>query len=159
MIDDKTFFMRILFSMIIGGVIGYERQFRNRHAGIRTFALICVSSSVLTMIGLHIISIFNQHDISYFLLGLILSIGFLGSGLIYKEFIKGKNIVFGLTSASVLIITSIQGILIGLGLYIKALILVLVVMFILLILRGIELKLGLKQAFYPEKSEEEKITG
>jgi hypothetical protein len=32
-------------------------------------------------------------------------------------------------------------------------------MFILLILRGIELKLGLKQAFYPEKSEEEKTTG
>ena len=153
MIDDVTFLIRVIIALILGGIIGFERQYRNRHAGMRTFALICISSSVLTMIGLHILALFNQHDISYFLLGITLSIGFLSSGLIYKEFINGKNIVFGLTTASVLIITSIIGIFVGLGLYSKAVILFVVVIFTLFIFRGFELKLGLKKMIYLEDSD------
>ena len=153
MIDDVTFLIRVIIALILGGIIGFERQYRNRHAGMRTFAIICVSSSVLTTIGLYVISIYKQHDISYFLLGIILSIGFLSSGLIYKEFINGKNIVFGLTTASVLIITSIIGIFVGLGLYSKAVILFVVVIFTLFIFRGFELKLGLKKMIYLEDSD------
>jgi len=152
-IDDVTFLIRVIIALILGGIIGFERQYRNRHAGMRTFAIICVSSSVLTTIGLYVISIYKQHDISYFLLGIILSIGFLSSGLIYKEFINGKNIVFGLTTASVLIITSIIGIFVGLGLYSKAVILFVVVIFTLFIFRGFELKLGLKKMIYLEDSD------
>jgi len=148
MIDDWTFFIRVLIAMIVGGFIGFERQFRNRHAGIRTFAIICMATSIMTMIGLYIISKYNQHDMAYYLLGIIISMGFLGSGLIYKEFVSGTNVVYGLTTASVLIITAVLGILIGLGMYFRVFIIIVLIMICLLLVRRLELRFGLKQLYY-----------
>jgi len=151
MIDDWTFFIRVLIAMIVGTVIGFERQFRNRHAGIRTFAIICMASSISTMIGLYVISKFNQYDMAYYLLGVIIGMGFLGSGLIYKEFVSGTNVVYGLTSASVLLITAVLGVLIGLGMYIRTLISVGMVIICLWIFRDLELRFGLKKLYYKKQ--------
>ncbi len=94
--------IRICFSMLIGGVIGIEREYRTKPAGFRTLILISVGSTLFTLMSVKIGGPDNADRIaSYILVG----IGFIGSGVIFKEGLK----VTGLTTAATIWITAALG--------------------------------------------------
>lgn len=108
--------MKILLASICGGLIGLEREIKGRPAGLKTFSLVCMGSTL--------VMITNDYIYEYLSLGMsdparmaaqvISGIGFLGAGSIM---VTGHNQVKGLTTAAALWVTAALGISIGSGFY------------------------------------------
>jgi putative Mg2+ transporter-C (MgtC) family protein len=112
--------LNLLGALVLGTVIGYERSFRGRAAGMRTYGLVCMASAALTCVvgyplswygGGHIVS--GSGDPTRVIQGIVTGIGFLGAGVIMKD---GLNIS-GLTTAASIWACSATGILVGVGFY------------------------------------------
>jgi len=142
-ITEKDLIIRFLAAFFAGGIIGLERQLRNKHAGIRTYTLVCLASCLFTVCALKIAEIYPNSGLIYVINAVALGIGFLGSGLIFKN--VDSNIVRGLTSAAVLWITAAIGMTIGFGyLYVAGIVFILVLI-ALFGVRSFEFKVGLKK--------------
>lgn len=88
-------------AFILGGLIGFERQYRQRTAGLRTNVLVAVGAAVFVEMA----NRFHGHDGAIHVVGYVVSgIGFLGAGIIMRE---GGN-VRGLNTAATLAATSIN---------------------------------------------------
>ncbi|MBM7689350.1 magnesium transporter MgtC [Enterococcus ureilyticus] len=118
--------IRLCLAMLIGGVIGFERQYKNRPAGMRTHILVCMGATIIALIQVEIAASALQDAINHpELTGVIRSdqarliaqvvsgIGFLGAGTI----IVTKQSVTGLTTAASLWAVAGLGIAIGMGYY------------------------------------------
>ncbi|EOH96869.1 MgtC family protein [Enterococcus moraviensis ATCC BAA-383] len=118
--------LRLCLAMLIGGVIGFERQYKNRPAGMRTHILVCMGATIIALIQVEIAANALQDAINHpELTGVIRSdqarliaqvvsgIGFLGAGTI----IVTKQSVTGLTTAASLWAIAGLGIAIGMGYY------------------------------------------
>lgn len=105
---------KILLSLILGGVIGWQRQHIGKAAGFRTFALVSVGSTLFTLLSLEAFG----SDISHIAAQIITGIGFIGAGTIIHK----KDSVEGLTTAAGLWATASIGMAIGTGWYTQALI-------------------------------------
>jgi len=121
-------FFNLLGALLLGLVVGYERSFHGRAAGMRTYGLVCMASAALTVIagypgywyGGHSLVIATS-DPTRIIQGIVTGIGFLGAGVIMKE---GFNIS-GLTTAASIWASSAIGILVGVGFYAAAMLLTL----------------------------------
>lgn len=123
--------MKILVSLAIGSIIGLEREYRTKPAGFRTVILICIGSTLFTMLSMKIGGPINGDRIaSYVLVG----IGFIGSGVIFKEGLK----VTGLTTAATIWITSALGMAVGNGDFLLAMVVMCIVLFVLEIFARLE---------------------
>lgn len=140
---------RLFFSIIIGGLIGYEREFKNRPAGFRTHILVCIGAAVISMIQLYTVQqttdmiIKNPQlasamkaDIGRLGAQVITGIGFLGAGTIIHE----KGSVKGLTTAASIWVVACIGLAIGLGYYILSVLSTISVFVVLVILKKFEVK-------------------
>lgn len=105
--------LKLLLSVFLGSLIGYERQIREKPAGLRTHMLICLGSTLLTIISL---TAFPNGDTSRMAAYIIVGIGFIGGGTIFQ--LKGK--VVGLTTAASLWVVASIGIAVGVGYYLLA---------------------------------------
>lgn len=111
----------ILASLLAGGLIGFEREFHSRPAGLRTHALVCLASAVLMLAAtrqdewnLHLVlgeSLVT--DPTRMAHGVLTGIGFLCAGVIFRDGFS----VQGLTTATSVWITASVGLLFGVGLY------------------------------------------
>lgn len=121
------FFIPCILACICGGIIGYEREKVERPAGLRTHALVCLGSTVFTLISYH--NLTEGADPSRIAAGIVTGIGFIGAGVIFRQgiFIRGVT-----TAASIWVVASV-GIAIGVRLYYLA-ILVTILGFLLLTL-------------------------
>lgn len=114
--------MHLLGSMLLGLLVGYERSYHGRAAGMRTFSLVCMASTgIVAIFGMPDIWFGGQHvsavtadGPSRVIQGIVTGIGFLGAGVIIHE---GRSISGLSTAASVWTAAAI-GILIGLGFYV-----------------------------------------
>ncbi|HEX8786441.1 MAG TPA: MgtC/SapB family protein [Telluria sp.] len=114
--DYREILLRLLASVLIGSLIGLDRNMHGKPTGVRTLGLVCLGASLLTMAGMNILSAHGQSDpssLSRVIQGLITGIGFLGSGVIVHE--NGSDRIRGLTTAASIWITAILGILCGMG--------------------------------------------
>jgi putative Mg2+ transporter-C (MgtC) family protein len=102
--------VKILISVIIGGVIGFERELHSKAAGLRTITLITVGSAMFTILSLK----FGDPATSRVASNILTGVGFLGAGTIL--FSEGK--VRGLTTASSIWAAAALGMAVGLGQYI-----------------------------------------
>lgn len=121
-------FFNLLGAMLLGLLVGYERSYHGRAAGMRTYGLVCMASAALTVIGGYPDAWFGGHvavvgptDPTRIVQGIVTGIGFLGAGVIMKE---GFNIS-GLTTAASLWAASVIGVMVGVGFYIAAILLAL----------------------------------
>lgn len=112
-IIDWTAILQLVLALFAGTLIGAEREYRSKSAGLRTIALICVGSAIFTMLSLKLGSPMNQDR---FAANIITGIGFLGAGVIFKE----ENRVTGLTTAAIIWVSAAIGVSIGAGYYILA---------------------------------------
>lgn len=107
---------KLLLALILGGVIGAEREFGNKIAGFRTIILICVGATLISMISLKSGEIGNNADSSRIASNIVSGIGFLGAGVI----IRNQGQVLGLTTAATIWMAAALGMAVGYGLYIVA---------------------------------------
>jgi putative Mg2+ transporter-C (MgtC) family protein len=121
--DFMTVTGRLAFSLLVGVVVGIERALHGRPAGLRTHALVCVSSTLLILLtvfqwellaGVPMETI--RIDPTRMAQGIMTGIGFLGAGVIMKE----RFTVRGLTTAASIWMTASLGIIIGMGFYFAA---------------------------------------
>lgn len=121
-------FFNLLGALFLGLLVGYERAYHGRAAGMRTYGLVCMASAALTVIGGYSTSWFGgvgmesvSPDPTRVIQGIVTGIGFLCAGVIMRE---GFNIS-GLTTAASLWASSVIGILVGVGFYAAAMMLAL----------------------------------
>ncbi|RKZ08746.1 methyltransferase [bacterium] len=107
-----TYALRLFIALLIGGLIGLEREFKGKPAGIRTNMLMCTGSALIMIISIEIAKIGKGHaDPGRIAAQVITGIGFLGAGTI----IRSKFHVMGLTTAATIWVLSALGLAIGAG--------------------------------------------
>lgn len=105
--------IRLILSVFLGGIIGMERATKRSAAGLRTFALVCLGSSLAMITNQYLLIASGiTGDPSRMAAQVISGIGFLGVGTII---VTGRNHVKGLTTAASLWTTATMGIAIGAG--------------------------------------------
>lgn len=119
-------FLNLLGALLLGLLVGYERSYHGRAAGMRTYGLVCMAAAALTVIGGYAhfwfggnTMTFSSGDLTRVIQGIVTGIGFLCAGVIMRE---GFNIS-GLTTAASLWATAVIGILVGVGFYAAAMML------------------------------------
>ena len=100
---------KIIISTICGLIIGYDREIKQKVAGIRTNILICVGCTILTSLSFYLSKDNPNIDPTRIVGQIITGIGFLGAGVIMKHDDK----IIGVTTAAFIWIVSAIGILIG----------------------------------------------
>jgi len=113
-----SIFIRLLLSVILGGLLGMERSQKHQAAGLRTFSLVCLGSALIVLTNEFICIKCGGGDTSRMAAQVISGIGFLGAGTIM---VTSNNRIRGLTTASCLWISAILGLCIGSGLIVISL--------------------------------------
>ena len=129
--------LKLFISFFLGAVIGAERQTRRQNAGIRTFSLICMGSTAAMLLSIWIPQSYPHllnGDPGRIAAQILTGIGFLGAGAI----IQSKGSVHGLTTASTIWVVAIMGMAIGAGMYLPAITLTLISLFVLIALDRVE---------------------
>ncbi len=121
---ELALFGRIALGALLGYAIGFEREFRGKPAGERTFALLALGSAAVTGLGVEVFPASAEKVIA----GVITGVGFLGAGLIFRE-TAGQ--VLGLTTAASSWAAAAVGVLAGAGEYLAAVLSTALVLFIL----------------------------
>lgn len=107
--------VRLMLAVLLGGLIGFEREHHGRAAGLRTHILVCLGSTVATLIGHYAYSVLSFGGDPLRIGAQVLSgIGFLGAGTIIS---RGRFQVTGLTTAACLWATAAIGLALGIGFY------------------------------------------
>ena len=101
---------KILIATICGFLVGWEREMKNKVAGIRTIVLICVGSTIFTIASFMVGDIYDV-DPTRILSTIVTGIGFLGGGVIMKN----DDRIVGLTTAAFIWVIAGIGILCGMG--------------------------------------------
>ncbi|MES2325209.1 MAG: MgtC/SapB family protein [Pseudomonadota bacterium] len=116
--------LNLVGALLLGLLVGYERSYHGRAAGMRTYGLVCMASAALTIVGGYPGFWFGGNgavlitaaDPTRIIQGIVTGIGFLGAGVIMRE---GFNIS-GLTTAASIWSSSVIGVLVGVGFYLAA---------------------------------------
>ena len=112
-------FLKVLIATICGAIIGYDREVKQKVAGLRTNILICVGCAIFTASSFFISDTLSNIDPTRIIGQIITGIGFLGAGVIVKHDDK----VVGVTTAAFIWIISAIGVLIGCGFFILPIVL------------------------------------
>jgi putative Mg2+ transporter-C (MgtC) family protein len=114
-------FWKLILAIVLGGVIGLEREAKGRPAGLRTHALVCLGSTILLVaarVSSHVLT--DAGDLARLVVdpnrmaaGIVTGIGFLGAGAILRT----GDLIRGLTTGATIWFVAALGIVIGVGLY------------------------------------------
>lgn len=110
--------VRILASIVVGGLIGMERGMKNRPAGLRTYMLVCVGACLIMLTNQYIFQFTGAGDPMRLGAQVVSGIGFLGAGTIV---VTKHNQIKGLTTAAGLWASAGVGLAFGIGFYEAAL--------------------------------------
>jgi putative Mg2+ transporter-C (MgtC) family protein len=102
--------LKLILSLLAGGLVGLEREFRDKAAGFRTLIFICLGATMFTIFSQHLAGLAESTRIAA---NIVVGVGFLGAGVILRE--HGR--VIGLTTASTIWLTAAIGMGIGGGYY------------------------------------------
>lgn len=154
MLSFEQMLFRLVIALVLGGILGVERELVGKEAGVRTEMLVAGGAAIFAMIGLTLPYITaammgSLPDMNTMNAGLsvianiVVGIGFLGGGLI----IKTSNHAHGVTTAALVWASSAIGILAGIGLTMFAVSSTILLVFLLYILR----KMGIADRLEPKK--------
>jgi putative Mg2+ transporter-C (MgtC) family protein len=116
--------LKILLSVLAGGLIGAEREYRDKAAGFRTLIFICMGATLFTILS---IRMGEGIDPARIAAAIVSGVGFLGAGVILRH--RGQ--ILGLTTASTIWLAAAVGMGIGGGYYLQTGAAVLTVMIVL----------------------------
>lgn len=124
---DSEILMRFLLAALWGGIVGVEREYRNKSAGFRTMIMISIGSCFFTMMSIYIGGTGNPDRIAS---NIVTGIGFLGAGVIFHE----ESRVVGITTAATIWAVAAVGMGIGAGHYVASATASVLILFVLAIL-------------------------
>ncbi|WP_353892055.1 MgtC/SapB family protein [Proteinivorax hydrogeniformans] len=127
----------LLLAIILGSVVGLEREINNHPAGFRTHALVCVGSALITIVSWKVYEMYQVGDPSRIAAQIVSGIGFLGAGTIMKE---GSSIR-GLTTAASLWAVAGTGMAVGFGYISIAITTTFLIVVVLMVFSKLEQKL------------------
>ncbi len=127
---ETEIIIKLVVSAILGGLVGFEREVQRKPAGMRTHSLVCIGSTLFTIISVNLIGA----EPSRIAAGIVTGIGFIGGGMIFKS----EDRVRGLTTAAELWVLAAIGVAVGIGFYFASLVATLIVIFILIPMKYIE---------------------
>jgi len=139
--------IRLALAVLLGGIVGLERESINRPAGFRTHIIVCVGSALIMMVSIEISGMYRgltNVDPGRIAAQVVSGIGFIGAGTILRE---GVNIK-GLTTAASLWAISGIGLAAGLGLYIPAVACTVIIFLTLTLLNRFEYLVIEKRAYH-----------
>ena len=128
--------VKLLLAVLLGGIIGFERELAGKPAGLRTNILICIGAALLMDVSMRIGLIDGKRvgDPGRIAAQIVSGVGFLGAGTI----MQAQGMVTGLTSAATIWVVAAIGMTIGGGFYIEGIGAGLLVTFVLAGLGGVE---------------------
>lgn len=121
---------RLLLVVLVGGIIGAEREYRSKSAGFRTMILICLGSFLFTTYSIHISGSSSDRIAS----NIVTGIGFIGGGVIFQS----DNRLNGITTAAAIWAVAALGMGIADGAYQSVLISTAIILAALLLLTRLE---------------------
>ena len=133
---------QLLLAAILGGLVGFEREYQKRAAGLRTHSLVCIGATLFTVISLEAFGSWLDKpgvsfDPSRILAAIVMGVGFIGAGLIvYRRFR-----IEGLTTAAGMWVVAAIGMAIGVQFYFIAIFTAFLTLAILTVLRLLEEKI------------------
>jgi putative Mg2+ transporter-C (MgtC) family protein len=121
--DNLVSCLDVVGALLLGIVMGYERTWHGRAAGMRTYGFVCMASAALTVVVGHPLSWYGGHapagvggDPTRVVQGIVTGVGFLCAGVIMKEGFT----IRGLTTAASIWTASTIGVLVGIGFHATA---------------------------------------
>lgn len=105
---DPSDILKILLAVLFGGLVGVEREFRDKSAGFRTLIFICLGATLFTILSS---ALAGDKDPTRIAASIVSGVGFLGAGVILRD--RGR--VIGLTTAAMIWLTAAVGMGIGGG--------------------------------------------
>ena len=111
MIPTLVMIGKVLLSVLLGAIIGYEREMREKPAGLRTHMLLATGSTVFTILST---DAFPGSESARVAAGIVAGVGFIGAGAIFMQ----KDKVIGITTAASLWLTASIGMAVATGFYI-----------------------------------------
>jgi putative Mg2+ transporter-C (MgtC) family protein len=137
---DEVIVCRLLIAFVLGGVIGYERQARNKSAGLRTHILVCIGSCLIMILSINLygsVQGLTNADPARLAAQVVSGIGFLGAGSI----ITHKGSITGLTTAASLWVVAGVGLAVGSGSFVGAITTTIIVFLTLTILSKVDARI------------------
>ena len=136
--DDKIleYIFKFVLSTFLGGIIGLERELKSKPAGFRTNILICLGSTLYTILSSELSKLIPglPLDPSRIPGQIVVGIGFIGAGTI----IQARGSITGLTTAATIWVVAAIGLAVGAGFYEVAVIFSILVLTVLAVLGRIE---------------------
>lgn len=142
--DTLIIILKLLLAILLGGMIGIERERLGKPAGARTYALITLGSTLFTILSVQGFSQYPNVIPTSIASQIVIGIGFIGAGLI----IFHRQHIEGLTTASGLWVTAAVGMAIGIGWYLIALVTSVLVFALLYVVRKIEFESSKKKTLW-----------
>ncbi len=134
-----TTILKLLLAAVLGGLVGLEREFRHKPAGLRTNMFISVGSALFTILSEQLASRAGG-DPTRITAQLITGIGFIGAGSI----IRARGSVIGLTTAATIFVVASIGVAVGGGYYWTAIFMSLLILIALSLLGWLERRFHIK---------------
>jgi putative Mg2+ transporter-C (MgtC) family protein len=119
----KEVFFRLGAAVLIGGILGINRELRHKPAGMRTHALVALGAALITLIAVQLSpkgTVVDGNIVVRAIQGVITGIGFLGGGVILRS--QDQRMVRGLTTAASIWVVAALGVACGVGFWQMALI-------------------------------------
>lgn len=115
MIGNGEMIFRLLLAAILGGLIGFEREYRSKVAGLRTHLLVAIGSALMMLLSQY--GFGGQGDPARVAAQIVSGIGFIGAGAIIMD---RRHAVHGLTTAAGVWVSAGIGMTVAAGLYVLA---------------------------------------
>lgn len=168
---NLVIFLNLLGALFLGLLVGYERSYHGRAAGMRTYGLVCMASTALTVIAGYPGFWYGGHvaappfgDPTRVVQGIVTGIGFLGAGVIVKEGFS----ISGLNTAASIWAASAIGVMVGVGFYAAAILLSVLSALCMSLVYGLEQRLPSRsgvaivvryhKSFLPKEEELRKVS-
>lgn len=135
MLTTSEIIWRLVLAVLVGGIIGAEREYRSKSAGFRTLTLICLGAALFTVLSKQIGWATSPERIAS---NVVVGIGFVGAGVIFRSD-PMRSKVSGITTAAMIWVTAALGMSIGAGYMlvgVLACLLVLIVIFVFALVEG-----------------------
>jgi putative Mg2+ transporter-C (MgtC) family protein len=127
--------LKLLLAVILGGLVGAEREYRDKAAGFRTIILTCLGATMFTMLSLKMAG--ARGDPARIAAAIVVGIGFLGAGAI----LRGDKHIVGLTTASTIWVAAALGMGVGSSQYLLSLVVAVAVLVVLLVFPMVEARI------------------
>jgi putative Mg2+ transporter-C (MgtC) family protein len=116
---------KVVIAALLGGIVGVEREFAERPAGLRTHMLVGATSAFFVLLATHMIASFEPQDIVTVdpvrvVEAIVVGISFLGAGTIFKYTREGQGVVEGLTTSASIWSVAAIGIAVALNAFVVA---------------------------------------